>query len=160
MVASPKKGGPLLNQPTAHLGRRGLSLILFGILWTLVGVGILGGPSDRFSRPGPGGTLEFMDSANWAWMWIGFGALSVISGFLRRRVRLLDEWGFNSLLIPAWVWTLTYGWSAVTYIVTMGEYGQGRAWVGCVVYGVISLAILVIAGWPDPSDERAIHQEA
>lgn len=131
------------------LGRRGLILVLIGIIWILVGVNIYQFPIERFSRPGPGGVLEFMEKPYIGLLWAIAGIIAVATGILHylQRVAERDAIGYNALLTPALVWTLCFFWSWAAYL--FGAGGNERSLAGLLAWATISLFILVIAGWPE-----------
>lgn len=135
-----------------RFGRRGECLILIGGLWMLIGFGFVVTPMERFSRPGQGGPLQFMDTPPWpGLLWLAGGLVSLLCGLLRRW-RRRDDWGFNGLIAPVSVWTLAYLFSAVSWWSSRGEYGRPTAWLGAVIFLGLGLLILRIADWPDPED--------
>lgn len=146
---------PRLMVALHRFGRRGAVLTLLGSMWIFIGVGMVIDPIRRFSRldNGDNSALDFMDRPGWAMLWVVCGTFAAVAGFLRMRVRVMDELGFNSLLVPSLTWTATYAWSALTWLATQGGFGRERAWAGALLYGVIVVVLLVVAGWPDPIDE-------
>lgn len=137
----------------ATCGRRRVTLILFGTLWVAVGLGVLTGTEPRFTPREDTSFLSIMNSPLWGLLWLTCAVVAVIAGILRVRYKFFDEWGFNALLIPPLTWTLAFMWSEISWLITGGIIGRDRGWIGSIVYLVICLAILVIAGWPDPADE-------
>jgi hypothetical protein len=137
---------------TARFGRRTLVLLHCGTVWLLLGWAIYAVPVDRFSNPGPGGALDALDDPRWGFMWIVGGILAILNAPLRRRWHGRDVPGFLGLTTPPVVWLIGYIWSAITYVVTHGEYGNSRAGLGLVTWYLVSVFVLIVAGWPDPDD--------
>jgi hypothetical protein len=125
---------------------------LIGALWVLIGFGFITVPMERFSRPGPGGPLQFMDTPPWpGLLWLVGGGVAVVCGFLRNRQRR-DDWGFNGLVLPVFVWMIAYLASFLTSVASRGEFGRSTGWLGFLVYLGLILLLLLIADWPDPDD--------
>jgi hypothetical protein len=147
---------PVQNTRLARrLGRRGLVLILVGIAWIGVGLSVITDPRDRFSGPGEsGGPLEWADSGYMSVIWLVGGVIALTNGCLhdRRVVSKHDSVGYNALFTAPFIWTILYIWSAVVYFASDKVHGSPFAIYGFFVYAVISLLIVVIAGWPDPQD--------
>jgi hypothetical protein len=134
-----------------RLGRRGLLLILLGAAYVTIGTGFVLVPMERFSRPGPGGILNAMDSPWVGALWIVGGVLAVASGILRPWT-LRDGYGFNGLALPPFLWMAGYAWSTVAYVVTAGALGRANAWIAAIVYLALTAIVLFLARWPDPDD--------
>jgi len=138
-----------------RLGRRGLLLLLSGLAWIGVGTNIIRNNMARFSQPGPDADLilQFMDS-NWiGWLWVFAGAAALVVVIFRgtRWPKISDAIGYNAILTPPMIWTLAFLWSYVTYIMSNGEYGRSTSLYSLIVWSLITLFILVIAGWPEPT---------
>lgn len=135
-------------------GRRATTLMLFGVCWVGVGLGVWLVPMTRFTHSADAGVLTFMDDPLWGFMWMACGVTAVTTGFLRPRHPTYDEWGFNSLVVPPMVWGAAYVWSFVVALVTSGAAGRYGGIVGFAVFIIAVLAVLLIAGWPEPESEH------
>lgn len=135
-------------------GRRGTFLVLDGIIWVVIGFAIFAQPQERFSRPGPGGGLEVMELPAWGLFWALCGLVAIVTAFLRRAPgrHRLDQWGFTALMGPALLWCFAFVWSWLSNLANPSN-GRPTSWLGALVYLVIILSVLVVAGWPDPADE-------
>jgi len=141
------------------VGRRGLLLLMFGVLWVLLGIGVLASRQPRFSGPGPAVlVLTVLDDAATGWLWIAAGLASIIAGLVRRRMGGRDAVGFNFLLAPPLLWLLGYLWSFAVWAVTSAS-GRETAWVAAIVWVIMCAFILLIAGWPDPDDPAVRRAE-
>lgn len=140
---------------TERVGRRGVLLIILGVLWMMVGV-VVSEPKDRFSRPGPdSGPMHYMDEAPWfPLVWLAGGALAVVCALLRARLRR-DDYGFNGLAIPPAASTLMYAASWSTHLVT-GNYGRPTAWAPAVLFALATGLVLFLSGWSDMRDPHLI----
>lgn len=129
-------------------------MALGGIAWIVIGLGFLAMPMERFSRPGPGGPLQFLD--DWAIfpvLWIVGGAIAFVMSFLRRNIPIrADQVGFVSLAAPPFMWSAAYFWSYYLHIITAGGIGRPEAWRPGVVYMVSCGLLLTIAQLLDPTD--------
>jgi hypothetical protein len=144
-----------------RVGRRGLLLLLGGLAWILVGVGLLNQPVERFSAPGyqADSLLQWFDRAWVGWVWIAAGVIALVTGGTRNRalVSRHDAVGFNAWLTPPLTWLALYVWSGGTYLFTRGADGNDNSAVGTVTWALICLVIIVVAGWPDPTDPASRH---
>lgn len=135
-----------------RLGRRGVCLVLLGIIWTAIGASTLLSPlHDRFSAPGPGDALEWMDGPWVGGLWGAAGLVALVVGLThdRRRIAAHDAVGFNALITPPVASALFYGWSAI--LLPWGE-GNHRAPLGFAVELAVCVLILLVAGWPEPPE--------
>lgn len=137
---------------TLRFGRRTLILLHCGCTWIIFGWAIYTIPVERFSKPGPGGALELMDTPWPGVMWAIGGALAVTNALFRRRWHGRDVLGFTGMVTPPVIWFMAYLWSAIAYTVTSGAAGNPRAGVGLLTWYLTSAFVLIIAGWPDPDD--------
>ena len=136
------------------LSPKARTMALGGIAWIVIGLGFVSVPVERFSRPGPGGPLQFLD--DWpifAILWIVGGSIAVVMSFLRRKLPArADQIGFLSLATPSFVWSASYFWSYYLHIITSGGIGRADSWRPGVVYMVAVGLLLTIADLLDPTD--------
>lgn len=139
-----------------NLGRRGGVLALFGLCWIVLGVGFAVIQTERFSRPGAGGPLEFMDSLPLPGLfWALCGMIALVNGVTRQLLDHEDAVGYASLIMPPTLWVLAYTWSFTMWVFTRDSaepYGRMSGFLGAVLFLVIVVIIRVIANWPDPDD--------
>jgi hypothetical protein len=144
-----------------RLGRRGSILLLMGVAWILVGVTGIGIPIDRFSTPGIGTDvfLQLLDSPEIYFLWIIAGSIAVFTGSLhdRRFINRYEALGWNAVLTPCLLWTIFYAWSFVIWLASSGEGGRSNGLYGFVVWLVISLIIMIMAGWPEEKFETTLN---
>lgn len=142
----------------AYFGRRGGFLVVFGLIWVFLGIRFATEQQDRFSRPGgPNGPLEFMDSTPWPGLfWVACGVVAVINGLVRRRWHNEDALGYAALVMPPVLWSAAYlvSYSSYLYSAWVGEVptGRGSAYLSALVFGLLVVAVRVIATWPDEMD--------
>jgi hypothetical protein len=141
-----------------RVGRRGLILIIGGLAWIAVGVTVIQTAplSDRFTSPdAEPQTLDLFERPWTGVVWTGCGAVAVLVGALHDRTIAAqhDAVGFNAFLIPPMMWMFCYVWSVLAYWSTGGLSGSDSGVYGLTVWTLVSLVIIIIAGWPDPSDD-------
>jgi hypothetical protein len=145
-----------------RIGRRGAILCVTGMMWTCYGVALYCHPnSDRFTSPSQPEPIYVFDLLQNHWMgflWSFCGLVAIGCGLLRSRrtVHPRDGIGFNAILIPSILWSLLFLWSEIIYIFTGGVYGNSGAVFGFLVWALVTAFILIIAGWPDPTDPRVV----
>lgn len=135
------------------LGRRGLLLLLFGLAWSLIGITGIAIPVDRFSSPGIGADtiLQMLDSAPVNFIWVIAGGIAIFVGSLhdRRVVNRFEALGWNAILTMPLFWMACYVWSFFIWTVTHGVEGRATGLYGSIVWAIVSLVIMIIAGWPE-----------
>lgn len=145
-----------------RIGRRGLLLILAGLSWVCLGVDIIQHPESRFTTAHPTATpnaiLSLMSDVHWGWLWVFCGAVAAAFGLLRQRssFRKHDSVGFNAILTPPFLWLLFFLWSYVVSLSTHGAFGRRDSIYGLIVWLLVSLFVIVVAGWPDAT-EALVH---
>jgi hypothetical protein len=146
-----------------RLGRRGLLLILGGLGWVGAGVSLLSEPRDRFSSPGAGtdSILQILDTPIFAYLWIIAGVITLFTGMLRDRrvISNHDVIGFNAFLTPPLCWTLFFAWSFAANIATGGREGASTGLYSFIVWALISLFIMVVAGWPETYSSFSVPED-
>ena len=129
-------------------GTRGVCLWLIGIPWTLLGIAFILQPQERFSRPGPGGSLDILDNPPgiyiFASMWLigGIGAMACAA--IRPRI-CVDDWGFIAAVMPPFLWGCGFFWSQFAYIISGGEFGRESAYFAMIVYWSFSLLLAFLS---------------
>lgn len=130
------------------VGTRGTVLLYFGSIWVTLGAAFLINPSERFSRPGDGGFLDFLDEGPGVYifssMWLVGGVVAVLCA-VRRPFTCQDGIGFNGLALPPFFWDAGYWWSFVVHNLSGGEFGRERAYLGGLLYLVITLAMIFLS---------------
>jgi hypothetical protein len=134
-----------------RFGRRGVILQIIGIIWIVLGQGLLADPPppERFSKPGPS-PLDWMDSHLWGWPWIICGIIALGVGLGRRATP--DSIGFGAAMLPVAPWTVFFWYSWLVYEATNGQFGEPNNWRGGVTYLLIIVFVRTCAGWDDPTD--------
>lgn len=131
-----------------RFGRRGVFLMMVGALYVATGAITLAVDIRRFGLPVFGAAL---DSPLWGIMWLLGGLAAIVVGLARPRP---DGPGFVALLVPPAIWTILYLASLVTWLASGGTAGRLTSLAGVVVWSITWTVVLVVSGWPDPSDER------
>ncbi|CAA9364545.1 MAG: hypothetical protein AVDCRST_MAG68-5053 [uncultured Gemmatimonadetes bacterium] len=138
-----------------QFGRRGILLVLLGLMWTFVGVGLTTISQQRFSADNDvnGGPLQFLDDYTpvIGGFWILGGLLALVGGFIRKN-NPRDDYGFLGLSVPVFATFSLYLWSFAVNISTDGVFGRPNSWLPAVVYFVVFATVLFVARWPDPDD--------
>jgi len=149
----------------SKIGRRGLILVLTGMIWILYGIDFLSHYQHRFSMDDVDPLLVYriIDQPYTGLLWILCGAVAMTVGVLRNRIKLIphDSLGFNAILFPAILWTFLYFWSWIYNLFSDGQYGVPTA-TGFLVWLLVTIFVLIIAGWADPTDPTnvlAVRQE-
>jgi fatty acid desaturase len=129
------------------LGRRGAILISYGTVWSLYGFAQITSPQpdQRGLKP----LLEVAPLAVWGGLWVATGLVAVVAAWLPQG---LDWAGF--LALPAMVlpWMGSYAAAWVT-----GDFPRG--WVAALVWGVIAVPVLVVAGWREPPRIKRVSMQ-
>ena len=128
----------------AHVGRRGLALIVFSLVFALTGLAALLEPAQDDGRfilytylPVP---LRLV-------LWFVPAALGLWSAF---RGIGRDAWGFAALVVPASIVAFSYAWSVVGYLTGLTDYSLG--WTGFGRWLLVLALILIVSGWKEADD--------
>lgn len=129
-----------LRRLSRQLGRRGAFLLSFGFIWALIGYGMITAPQpDKRGLVVP---LTWLPLWVWGCLWLAAGLVAIGSAFLPGR---RDAPGFVALLVIVLPWGLGYllsWWPLQTF---------PRGWIAASLYGALGAAVVVVAGWAEPS---------
>lgn len=124
------------------LGRRGASLLLFGLIWILLGV-------QTIALPDPAGYLLLQGPFSWI---MAFGY--IITGLLAIRYCKApqgdDIAGFLWLYLMPALRILAYGTAFVIWLWPGGAEGNPRGALGVTSSAVVMIFIILVAGWAEP----------
>lgn len=146
-----------LERMTDRFGRRGACLILFGVAWVIVGIGIEVDPPPR--EPGVLIIHELLPHWLRASLWAATGAAAAWVG-ARARLDRDDTWGFVAIVAMPIERFISFLVSWLIYATTdllahwfpaVEVTGYNRGWYSAVVWLIVVLALLVISGWRNPS---------
>lgn len=130
------------------VGTRGVLLLILGFLWILLGFAFLVNPMERFSKPGPGGVLDFLDTSPglyiFAGMWIAGGTVALVTAF-QRPITCKDDLGFNGIGLPPFLWGAGYWWSFLLSNLSGGEFGRPNTYLAGILYWTISIMIMFLS---------------
>lgn len=138
-----------------RVSRRGAFLILFGVAYILTGFSTTG-----YIIRNPASPLLHEMGPIWlrALVWITAGTVAILAAFWRKP--LADTIGFTLVCVPAAFRAVSYliGW--FTYLYLGPGYGTATGWSAATTYGVITVAIMIVASWPDcsaPAEREPAH---
>lgn len=139
-----------------HLGHRGAFLLLFGVIWILVGVSLLP-DADIPARP-PHELLLFEHLPLWLRIayWMAPGAVAFGSAFLRGPGH--DTAGFALLIVAPILRGGSYAWAWVAWMASGGRVGEDRGWLGAVVWAALAGCILIVSSWREPDGFAPPHE--
>lgn len=121
-----------------RLGRRGAILTCYGLVWVLYGYGQLVTPQP--DQRGLGLVLSLRPLDFWGWCWIAAGVVALVCAWAPSG---RDAAAF--LVLPV----VVVPWMA-SYLVAWITGDSPRAWVAAAVWAVITVPVLVVAGWQEP----------
>lgn len=108
-----------LRRLNAHLGRRGVVLVLLGTGKICFGVGVIATPP---STRGLELLLHYAPMCAWALLWIVAGTVVFASAWLR----IGRDWvGFTAACAPPLVWAVSYGTAAADGTFPRGAFVFG-----------------------------------
>jgi hypothetical protein len=122
------------------LGRRGGVLLVFGVMYAVLGVKAFVEPTlddGRFVL------YAMLPVAARALLWLIPAALALGSLILRKRVG--DGAGFAALVLPAGTMAFSYVWSAVAHLFGITDWAFG--WSSASIWLLILALILIVSGW-------------
>lgn len=127
------------------LGRRGVILLCYGLVWAIVGYGQITAPQPDLR--GLRLLLQTMPLDVWGWLWVASGLIAIASAWLPQG----RDWpGFLALPLMVLPWMVSY---LLAWII--GDYPRG--WVATVVWGAIAAPVLVVAGWREPPRPKRLE---
>jgi hypothetical protein len=125
-----------------RLGFRGAALLLFGFVWTTVGLGVIDNPralDATHQLP-----LEYLPVWFRAGLWfVGAGAAAISAWWPKGN----DKWGWSLLTVPIVLRCASYLGAAI-----MGWYD----WRYAVAWVTILGLVILLALWPEPIDESEL----
>lgn len=126
----------------ARIGRRGVCLLVFGLVPAMIGVSFFAQPTSQAGRDRGIPALDDIAPASWwAWAWLVLGIVAMacaLGGW--RAIRIGFVIGYILPLI----------WGAANLISwLLGELVTG--WISAVIYLGYSLLVTVISGWEEPT---------
>lgn len=129
-----------------HLGRRGAVLLLFSLLYMIIGLGYLYASTEQAAMALRAATqITSGELEPWGVVWIACSLIGFITAFWPPGK---DNWGFSSLAGHAYLWSSFYFTSWVLY----GD--EPRGWIQGCLFLAFGAALTLIAGWPEPRVER------
>lgn len=135
------------NAPVRRPRRRGGFLLLFGIIWAAFAYGIFNAAPSSIQRVGLGPLIETIGGGSYhglGWIWLGGGLLAGMFAFQPFACR--DVVGFAGLMTPTVLYAASYGVTSLFELNTRGV-------VATCSYTALSIAVGIVAGWPDPPPE-------
>ena len=130
------------------VGTRGSLLLIVGTIWSTIGFGFLINPIERFSRPGSGGVLDFLDKGPGVYLfastWLVGGLVAISIGFIRAKT-CQDDLGFNGVALPPLLWGFGYLWSWFVWLLSNGEYGRPGAYIGALLHFTITIMVVFLS---------------
>ncbi|WP_405941639.1 hypothetical protein [Streptomyces sp. NBC_00207] len=121
-----------------RLGRRGTILTSYGLVWLLYGYGQLTTPQP--DQRGLATALSIMPLSGWGWCWIAAGIVALVSAWAPPGRDAIAFIVLPLIVVP---------WMA-SYLAAWISGGFPRGWVAAAVWAVITVPVLVVAGWPEP----------
>lgn len=141
-----------LPRTTRQIGRRGVMLLTFGVLWTVIGAGALSS-SGSIS---PSLIHEYLPAWLRASLWIACGLLAIAYAF--RPPGLSDRVGFAALYIMPAVRVLSYTLAWIDYLVPIGGEGYELGWRFAAIYASMLATVVITSGWPEPVRTPRPHE--
>lgn len=130
----------------ATRSRRSLVLLVFGVLFVFIGLSYLGVEDQITSSPIAAQSyrahLALMPLDAWAWLFIGCGTTGIVGGLTMNHAL-----GYCALMVISTWWGAEFVGS---WLVT----GYDRAVLGALTWMGLTAALLIVVGWPDPTDVR------
>ena len=128
----------------ARLGRRGLALVVFSLVFALTGLAALLEPAQDEGRyilytglPVP---LRVV-------LWVVPAVVGLWSAF---RGVGRDAAGFAALVVPASIVAFSYVWSMVGHLVGLTDYALG--WTGAGRWLLILALLFIVSGWKEADE--------
>lgn len=130
---------PRLSALRFTIGRRGLVLILFGIIYGLIGQSYVQGHISPTAEENLALALRWVSIEAWGVVWMVAAALALIAS---RWPPGRDWWGYAVLSGLAIIWSA---------LAVAGRliYDAPYALAAALVYGLLAAILLIIAGWPE-----------
>jgi hypothetical protein len=133
-----------------RLGFRGTMLVLFGIIWTGIGIAII-------SEPTRAPMLEtLIPQPIRAGLWVASGFAAIYFGTQTKRI---DAIGWTALYIMPALRSLSYFLGWVDFVIPWGGDGIERGWLAALIYLALVAVIVVCARWPDPPPPPNLDDE-
>lgn len=136
----------LYQKARAKLGRRGLALITFSLVFAVTGLAAAIEPAQDEGRF----ILYTMLPVPFRlFLWWGAATIGVWSAF---RGVGRDGIGFAALVLPACIVSFSYAWSGVYYAVGLTDYSLG--WTGCARWLLVLALIVIVSGWKEAEEAQ------
>lgn len=132
--------------PTWRVGHSGSMLLIFGSIWTLIGLGL--------ATSGDAPILATLWPMTWLPMWLRV-ALWIVGGCVAIAYAFRPRWVDNDgvawtlLYVPPALRSLAYFTGWLHHLLSPGA-GFERGWSQALIYLAMTLAVVVCARWPDP----------
>lgn len=115
----------------------------------LSGVDYLRHPMERFSKPGPGGILDFLDKGPGVYIissvWL-VGGLAAVIVALQRPKTCQDGLGFTAIALPPFLWAMSYWWALIIFALSGGVFGRdNEAYGQAIRLSVVTLLIMFLS---------------
>ena len=147
----------IIERGAERFGHRGVLLILVGIMWVGIGIGIEFNPAQR-----PEGVLvlhELLPDWLRAGAWGLSGLWAIVVGLRGRRAD--DTTAYVAIMLMPLERLVSFALSWVIYVATLGlnhfglldidVTGYNRGWYSALVWLIVVVLLQVVAGWRNPA---------
>lgn len=147
----PKKFGLYSRSEKAlihKVGTRGVCLLILSTMWLLLGFSFLTHPIERFSKPGSGGILDFLDKGPMVYIFAGIWVIGAATGIVvtfQRPITCKDGLGFNGVGLPPFLWGAAYWWSFLLNSISDGEFGRPNTQLAGILYWTMTLLVMFLS---------------
>lgn len=121
-----------------RLGRRGAVLVLFGVIYGLIGINYIQGNLSPTGAANLHLALRWMPIQGWGVVWVVGGCLALIASHWPPGK---DWWGYGVLSALSVSWCAFSGTGAL--------YGAHYWLSGVLVYACLTAVLLMVASWPE-----------
>jgi len=133
---------------SGSLGHRGEALLIFGVLFILIGLSADLDPTSGAPIGPHAGLFYYAVLPGWRFAGWALTGLLAISAAWRRTPPHTDSWGWVALMIMPLFNAFSYTWSFVLYLI--GQHGYATGWVGIIFWGFLFSRLLMnLASWPE-----------
>lgn len=145
----------MVGRIMGHFGRRGLSVVLYSLMWIFIGFSRLMGEYDPFPPDAAMGLHNWLEPQVRGWIWIATAVIAVsATTFGPAHKRWPYAVAFLALVTVPLINVWAYFWSGLMFVVPGAPGGLQSSVIAFFIWSGIFTKVLVDAGWDEDVREE------